>query len=196
MYERDVVGGVTVAIERQSCSPTPSTVNVVVLASTASRRLGPCGPSDATSHGRCSPEEVGATPMDRCSKLLVVLLSLVFAASVASPANAASTGWDPNDVRDVSSNVSVSLSGALRGYFVRRGGGRLAFIWGDFGSVCCARATVTRPSGNVLSVTFDPCSYGYGEEIVMAQGRSLWVTGGVEVEDLTRAVELDHPECG
>lgn len=102
----------------------------------------------------------------------------------------------PTDPTDLDSNVNVWLSGALNGYFLRRPGGRLVFLWGDFGSSCCApKARVTRPSSDVLSVVFDPCSYGYGEEIYEAKGESLWVTRNVEAEDWTGAVELDHPQC-
>jgi hypothetical protein len=37
--------------------------------------------------------------MHRRSTLLAILLSLLFAVSVVSPANASPTGWDPDDVR-------------------------------------------------------------------------------------------------
>jgi hypothetical protein len=102
----------------------------------------------------------------------------------------------PRDPTDSRSNVRINLSGALNGYFLRRPGGRIIFLWGDFGSSCCApRGRVRQPLPNVLSVTIDPCSYGYGTEIVMAQGQSLWVGSNVEAEDVTGVVELDHPVC-
>ncbi len=92
------------------------------------------------------------------------------------------------------SRALVVLSGANAGYFLRLHG-RVVFLWGDFGSTCCARDPVTRPSANVLSVTFDPCSYAYGEELDMAMGRSFWRPRRVGAVDETEAVRYAHPEC-
>ena len=94
------------------------------------------------------------------------------------------------------SHVGVDLSAALTGIFFRRLDGQLAFVWGDSASACCGHAIATRPSSNVISVTFDPCSYVYGEEIEMAQGYSLWRTRNVRAVDRTGQVGLAHPDCG
>jgi len=101
----------------------------------------------------------------------------------------------PRRGREGRSHVGIRLSAALDSTFVRSHG-RLVFIWGDFGSSCCAGAPVRRPSSNVLSVTFDPCSYGYGEEIDLAKGESSWRTRAVEAMDETGEMRLRHPECG
>ncbi len=94
------------------------------------------------------------------------------------------------------SKVRVDLSGALDGWFLRKENGQLVFLWGDGGSFCCAHAFATRPSSNVISVTFDPCSYVHGEGIEMAQGYSLWRTRDVRAVDLTGQIGLAHPDCG
>lgn len=93
------------------------------------------------------------------------------------------------------SNAGVRLSGALSGYFMRGSGGRIVFIWGDFGSGCCERDVASQPSSQVISVTFDPCDYGYGEEIDLARGESYWARHGVRARDTTGEVALHHPEC-
>ena len=102
----------------------------------------------------------------------------------------------PRISSDQESHVSVQLSGALNGYFARVSGGRIVFIWGDFGSSCCERDVASRPSSQVISVTFDPCDYGYGEEIDMARGESYWARHDVRARDSTGEVALHHPECG
>jgi len=99
----------------------------------------------------------------------------------------------PGETSDLDSHVSVWLSGALNGYFMRQPGGRVIFEWGDFGSTCCKTADVTRPGARVFSVTFNPCSYVYGEEIDFALGESYWRTH--RIRDRTGEVELSHPNC-
>lgn len=94
------------------------------------------------------------------------------------------------------SHASVQLSGALHGDFMRGSHGRILFIWGDHGSSCCEKDVASQPSSQVISVTFDPCDYGYGEEIDMAQGGSYWARHGVRARDSTGVVALEHPECG
>jgi hypothetical protein len=100
----------------------------------------------------------------------------------------------PRDINDSYSHVEVGLSGALNGWFHRRLG-RIVFTWGDFGSSCCERAPVRRPSSNVLSVVFDPCSYVYGNEIDQAQGVSYWRPRASRATDLTGVVDLASPNC-
>lgn len=58
--------------------------------------------------------------------------------------------------------VHVELGRVTEGYFARRAGGRIAFIWGNFRTNCggtypasCNRGIVTRPSPDVLRVTID-----------------------------------------
>jgi hypothetical protein len=92
------------------------------------------------------------------------------------------------------SNVSVGLSGALAGWFLRHHG-RIVFIWGDSGSTCCERAPVRQPSSNALSVVFDPCSYVYGNEIDQTQGESYWRPRETRAKDRTGVVHLAHPNC-
>jgi hypothetical protein len=70
-----------------------------------------------------------------------------------------------------------------------------SFEWGDFGSTCCKTADVTRPGPRVFSVTFNPCSYVYGEEIDFAFGESYWRTHRIRARDRTGEVELSHPNC-
>lgn len=101
----------------------------------------------------------------------------------------------PRSVSDRYSHVKVHLSGALQGWFVRRPGGRIAFVWGDFGSNCCERARVRRPSSNVLSVVFDPCPYVYANEIDRAQGESYWRPRKTRATDRTGVVDLAQPDC-
>jgi hypothetical protein len=92
--------------------------------------------------------------------------------------------------------VNVTLSSSIDyGHFLRRPGGRIVFVWGDSASSCCAIDRVTRPSSKVLSVTFDPCSYVYGNEIEQVQGDSLWRTRHVRAHDSTELIHLSHPEC-
>jgi hypothetical protein len=101
----------------------------------------------------------------------------------------------PREINSLYSHVSVGLSGALDGWFLRQHG-RIVFIWGDFGSSCCERAWVRRPASNVLSVVFDPCSYVYGNEIDQTQGQSYWRPRETRATDLTGVVHLAHPNCG
>jgi hypothetical protein len=96
---------------------------------------------------------------------------------------------------DTDSHLSVWLSGALNGYFIRHGG-RVIFVWGDFGSSCCETAEVTRPGPKVFSVTFNPCGYVYGEEIELALGESYWRTQHIRARDRTGEVKLSHLNCG
>jgi hypothetical protein len=100
----------------------------------------------------------------------------------------------PREISSLYSHVSVGLSGALDGWFLRQHG-RIVFIWGDFGSSCCERARVRRPSSNALSVVFDPCSYVYGNEIDQAQGESYWRPRETRATDRTGVVHLAHPDC-
>jgi hypothetical protein len=101
----------------------------------------------------------------------------------------------PRIVSDRDAHVRIGLSGALSGYFVRREG-RLFFIWGDFGSNCCAKRRATRPSSDVLSVTINPCNYLYGEEIEEAQGETFLRTRHLRAHDWTGEIALSHPQCG
>jgi hypothetical protein len=99
----------------------------------------------------------------------------------------------PRQIDERHSHVSVGL-GTVDGWFLRQHG-RIVFIWGDFGSSCCERAGVRRPSSKVLSVVFDPCSYVYGNEIDQTQGESYWRPRGTRSTDLTGVVHLAHPNC-
>ena len=100
----------------------------------------------------------------------------------------------PRAIDERYSHVSLALSGFLDGWFVRQHG-RVVFIWGDFGSTCCARARVRQPSSNTLSVVFDPCSYGYGNEIDQAQAGSYWRPRTSRATDSTGVVDLAKPIC-
>jgi hypothetical protein len=100
----------------------------------------------------------------------------------------------PREINSLYSHVSVGLSSALDGMFLRQHG-RIVFIWGDFASSCCERALVRRLSSNALSVVFDPCSYVYGNEIDQAQGESYWRPRETRAKDLTGVVHLAHPNC-
>jgi hypothetical protein len=91
--------------------------------------------------------------------------------------------------------VTVLLSSALRGEFLRRGG-RVIFEWADFASSPGETKEVTRPGPKVFSVTFNPCRYVYGGEIEMALGESTWRTQNIRARDRTGEVELSHPNCG
>jgi hypothetical protein len=71
--------------------------------------------------------------------------------------------WRPLRNQDgvLQQGMFVDVTG-VDGYFLRRAGGRVAFIYGDFGSSCgasfpsgCERGVVTRPSPDVLQVSID-----------------------------------------
>jgi hypothetical protein len=86
------------------------------------------------------------------------------------------------------------------GFFLRRAGGKVVFIWGDYGSTCggvdyphyCNRGLVRRLSRNVLSVTIDPRRTDALEFTVYAE--TTWTTADdVTVTDRTDELALGFP---
>jgi hypothetical protein len=106
-------------------------------------------------------------------------------------------GFDPSILplgfdRHVS-YMRVTLSGSLDGSFIRRSNGRIVFIWGDFGSVCCSVAPVTRTAPNVLSVVLDPFSYVYGDTDYEPRAISSWHSDDGVHPDWTRSLAIGRP---
>jgi hypothetical protein len=180
---------VTTAVQVFVLTPTPASADLRVSPS-----LGEAGSTAFVSSGLWDPDDVeglfdfrwvGAAYTSTGKIHLSVSFYDAFRLR-RLPAPVLNTGTD--------SYVSVWLSGALNGYFLRKGG-RVIFEWGDFGSTCCKTADVTRPRPGVFSVIFNPCSYVYGEEIEMALGESYWRTQDIRARDRTGEVELSHPKC-
>jgi hypothetical protein len=85
---------------------------------------------------------------------------------------------------------------SLTGVFLRRAGGRIAFLWGDFGSSCrasyptgCERGVVTRSSPNVLRVTIDTQRADHGEFTLQVD--TFWRDG--RVRDSSAGLPLGLP---
>jgi hypothetical protein len=103
--------------------------------------------------------------------------------------------WSPDFGTDgvLQQGVLVDVTG-VDGYFLRRAGRRVAFIYGDFGSSCgasypdgCERGVVTRPSPDVLQVTMDtpgPWEYSVRVETYSDDGR---------VSDMSADLKLGLP---
>lgn len=84
---------------------------------------------------------------------------------------------------------SVYVSGlpADEGYFARREDGRIVYIHGDFGSVCCTRTRVRQPEPDVLRVVMGPSPYDEGPYSVRAW--SSWPADPRPIRDRTKAVD-------
>jgi hypothetical protein len=97
--------------------------------------------------------------------------------------------------------VVVNLQEFATGFFVRRPGGRIIFVWGDLGSSCggwnfpwhCERGVVTRISANVLRVTivpeFDNSPWNIGVETFWRLPNGA----GSEERDRTTRLALGFP---